>query len=194
MPVKVLVPAMSSKAKVLIVDDSRSFRSALKDVLSACDDIDVVGSVFSGERALEFIRKSPPDLVTLDVTMPGMDGLETLRAIRQFNSSRPDQAPVGVIMVSVSTTEGAQVTAEALQQGALTFVHKPQGNTVEASVAALAQQLVGKIRQCSQRGFLARRERGEPGGVSPRGTETPEPTKPRDTAKAPERSGPIAPW
>ncbi len=109
----------------------------------------MVGSVWNGQRALEFIRDHPPDLVTLDVSMPGMDGLETLRAIQQFNASRPNSPPVGVIMVSVSTSAGARVTVDALQQGAFDFVAKPASPSPEANLDSLAQELVGKIRQIS---------------------------------------------
>ncbi len=137
---------MAHKAKVLIVDDSRCFRAALEQLLAGCDDLEVVGSVYSGQRALEFIQRSPPDLVTLDVLMPGMDGLETLRAIQQLNRSRPDSPPVGVIMVSIATQEGARVTVEALQLGAFDFVAKPAGVTVEENLQALARELIGKIR------------------------------------------------
>ena len=86
--------------RVLIVDDSRIFRAALQDALEGRAGIRVVGSVWSGEKALEFIRQSPPDLVTLDVNMPGRGGLETLSDIQAFNASRPDLPPVGVLLVS----------------------------------------------------------------------------------------------
>src|SRR5262245_34711874 len=98
--------AMPEKIKVLIVDDSRLFRSALEEALHGQDDITVVGSVFSGAKALEFVRQSPPDVVTLDVEMPGMDGLETLQKIQQFNHA------IGVVMVSAFTRRGADITVK----------------------------------------------------------------------------------
>ena len=81
--------------RVLIVDDSRIFRSALEDALKEQPGIRVVGSVWSGEKAVEFVRDSPPDLVTLDLNMPGRGGLETLSDIQAVEclSSRP--APGG---------------------------------------------------------------------------------------------------
>src|SRR5947209_19664479 len=98
---------MPEPINVLIVDDSRLFRCALERALADVDGVRVVGSVFSGDKALEFIRATPPDLVTLDVEMPGRNGLETLQAIQQLNRSGSDTPPVGVIMVSRFTKEGA---------------------------------------------------------------------------------------
>ena len=132
--------------RILIVDDSRLFRSALEDVLRDLPGIAVAGSVFSGEKALAAIRESPPDLVTLDVEMPGMDGLQTLEQIQEFNRSRPGERPVGVIMVSAFTRRGEQVTINALQAGAFDFVAKPSGGSVEENLASLRVELQAKIR------------------------------------------------
>jgi two-component system chemotaxis response regulator CheB len=150
---------MSEAARVLIVDDSRIFRAAIEGVLRGQDDITVAGSVFSGAKALEFIRQHPPDVVTLDVEMPGMNGLETLEAIQQFNRSRGSAAEIGVLMVSAFTKRGAEVTVQALQAGAFDVVAKPSGTTGEASLEALRNDLVPKLRA-----FLTRRRRaaGQP--------------------------------
>ena len=93
-------------------------------------------------------------MVTLDVEMPGMDGLETLRAIRRFNATRAPGTEVGVIMVSAHTKRGAEVTIRALQDGAFDFVTKPTGQRPEENLLHLRQQLTGKIRL-----FLAGRRR-----------------------------------
>jgi two-component system, chemotaxis family, protein-glutamate methylesterase/glutaminase len=137
---------MTDAAKILIVDDSRIFRSALEASLSGEADIAVVGSVFSGEKAIQFIRATPPDVVTLDVQMPGMDGLQTLRAIQQFNAIRPSGSEIGVIMVSAFTREGADVTIGALQAGAFDFVAKPSAASSEESLSLLRRDLSPKIR------------------------------------------------
>src|SRR3954452_17051165 len=100
--------------RVLIVDDSRIFRAALQDALEGRADVRVVGSVWSGEKAVEFVRQSPPELVTLDMHMPGRGGLETLGDIQALNASRPDLPPVGVLLVSALTERGAAVTVEGL--------------------------------------------------------------------------------
>jgi two-component system, chemotaxis family, protein-glutamate methylesterase/glutaminase len=137
---------MPDRISVLVVDDSRLFRSALEQALGDQDDVGVVGSVFSGEKALDFIRNSPPDVVTLDVEMPGMDGLATLEKIQLLNQSRPPSKHVGVIMVSAFTRRGAQVTIRALQAGAFDFVTKPAGASAEESLATLRAELLSKVR------------------------------------------------
>ncbi|HVS36106.1 MAG TPA: chemotaxis-specific protein-glutamate methyltransferase CheB [Gemmataceae bacterium] len=143
---------MPGPARVLIVDDSRIFRAALAEALTGQEGIVVVGSVFSGEKALEFLRASPVDVVTLDVEMPGLDGLQTLAAIQRLNASRPLEAEIGVIMVSAFTSRGADVTVRALQAGAFDFVTKPSSARAESNLAELRRQLTCQIRL-----FLARR-------------------------------------
>jgi two-component system chemotaxis response regulator CheB len=131
--------------RVLIVDDSRIFRAALQDALEGRAGIRVVGSVWSGDKALEFIRHSPPDLVTLDVNMPGQGGLETLSDIQDLNASRPDLPPVRVLLVSALTERGAAITVEGLQRGAFDFIRKPDGPDEKANAVLLQQQLFEKI-------------------------------------------------
>lgn len=143
---------MAPAARILIVDDSRTFRAALEAALSGADGIVVAGSVFNGEKALEFIRATPPDLVTLDVDMPGLDGLQILQAIQQFNRGLPAEAEIGVIMLSAFTRRGADVTVRALQAGAFDFVTKPSGVSPEDSIAQLRREVVPRINL-----FLARR-------------------------------------
>ncbi len=137
--------------RVLIVDDSRIFRAALQEALEGRPGIRVVGSVWSGEKALEFLRLSPPDLVTLDVNMPGRGGLETLTDIQEVNASRPGQPPIGVVLVSALTSRGAATTVEGLQRGAFDFIRKPDGPDEKANAALLQQQLFEKIDLFAQR-------------------------------------------
>jgi two-component system, chemotaxis family, protein-glutamate methylesterase/glutaminase len=149
----------SEPLRVLIVDDSRIFRSALEGALKGHTGVRVVGSVWSGEKAVSFVRDTPPDLVTLDLNMPGQGGLETLSDIRRLNAARPDLPPVGVLIVSALTERGAAVTVEALARGAFDFIRKPDGPDEEANSAALRQELLDKI------GLFARR-RGRTGGAA----------------------------
>jgi len=131
--------------RILIVDDSRIFRAAMEDALAARANLRVVGSVWSGEKALEFIRQSPPDLVTLDVNMPGQGGLKTLTDSQEFNASRPDLRPIRVLLVSALTARGAATTLEGLERGAFDFIRKPDGPDETANAILLRQQLLEKI-------------------------------------------------
>ena len=134
------------KIKILIVDDSRIFRSAVAEGLAGADDIEVIGSVWNGIKALEFIRATPPDLVTLDIEMPVMDGLETLQAIQKINAARGANQQIGVIMLSSHTVEGADITVKALEAGAFDFIPKPEGTDLMENIRVLGRQLVTKIR------------------------------------------------
>jgi two-component system, chemotaxis family, protein-glutamate methylesterase/glutaminase len=141
----------SEPLKILIVDDSRIFRSALESALKAHPGVRVVGSVWSGDKAVEFVRDSPPDLVTLDLSMPGRGGLETLNDIRQMNAARPELPPVGVLLVSALTERGAAITVEGLARGAFDFIRKPDGPDVSANASILQQQLFEKIDLFAQK-------------------------------------------
>ena len=160
------------KTKLLIVDDSRIFRNAIEESLASENDIEVVGSVWNGVKAIEFIQSNPPDLVTLDVEMPDMDGLETLKAIQKINASSIVSRPIGVIMLSSHTQKGADTTVKALEMGAFDFISKPEGKNLKENIEILRRQLVVKIRY-----FASKRIAGpaEPRIVVPPPTEiTPE--------------------
>ena len=135
----------SNPLRILIVDDSRIFRSTLEKALKEHPGVRVVGSVWSGEKAVEFVRDSPPDLVSLDLNMPGRNGLDTLSDIRELNASRPDRPPVGVLLVSALTDRGAAITVEGLARGAFDFIRKPEGPDDQANARSLQQQLFEKI-------------------------------------------------
>jgi two-component system chemotaxis response regulator CheB len=121
--------------RILVVDDTSLYRKLLSDVLATLDDVEVVGTANNGTIALAKIAQCRPDLLTLDVEMPAMNGLETLRQLRQI-------APqVEVIMVSAHTTHGARVTMAALELGAVDFITKPEGKNLEHNIAELKRQL-----------------------------------------------------
>jgi two-component system chemotaxis response regulator CheB len=171
---------MGDPTRVLIVDDSRIFRAVLESSLAGFDDVVVTGSVFSGERALQVLRASPPDMVTLDIEMPGLSGLETLLEIQRFNATRPPGSEVGVIMVSAHTRYGADVTIKALSAGAFDFVPKPTGANQDDNLSLLRHQLLPKIRA-----WAARRRRGGPAPP----TVTPPPVRVRQsTLRRPVRA------
>ncbi len=107
--------------RVLVADDSILYRKTLKDILSAVEGVEVIDTAVNGADALEKIVRLKPDLVTLDVEMPEMDGLEVLRRLKQQRSES------AVIMCSSLTSAGAATTIEALNQGAFDFIAKPDG-------------------------------------------------------------------
>ena len=132
---------------------------ALQSALEGRADIRVVGSVWNGEKAVEFVRHSPPDLVTLDVNMPGRGGLETLSDIQAFNASRPDLPPVGVLLVSALTERGAAITVEGLERGAFDFIRKPDGPDEKGNAAPAATAVVREDRSLRAAPRTAREHR-----------------------------------
>ncbi len=129
------------RIRILIVDDSAVMRSLLRAVVSIDARLEVAGTAADGASALNLLQTSQPDIILLDVEMPVMDGLETLRALRQRWSRIP------VIMCSSLTQRGAKVTIEALACGAADYVTKPSGQSDrETALRKLAQELIPKIR------------------------------------------------
>ena len=133
-----MVPA--SRTRILIVDDSAVMRSLLRSVISSDAGLEVAGTAADGASALGCIENLRPGLVLLDVEMPVMDGLATLRELRRRGHKMP------VIMCSSLTQRGAKVTIEALASGASDYVAKPAGQSDRATaMRALAQDLTPKI-------------------------------------------------
>lgn len=131
-----------SPIRVLVVDDSVVVRKIVSDSLKDDPQIEVVGTASNGSIALQRIRHFRPDVVTLDIEMPEMDGLETLRRIRK------DFPDIHVIMLSSLTERGAAVTIEALALGAKDYLTKPsQGSSQELILRNLKHDLLLKIKQ-----------------------------------------------
>jgi two-component system chemotaxis response regulator CheB len=107
--------------RVVIVDDSALFRTLLRNVCGDIPDCQIVASLGDGRTAIDKIRELQPDLVTLDVEMPDMNGIEVLRELKRRGIRVP------VVMVSRFTTAGAQVTTDALIEGAFVFSLKAAG-------------------------------------------------------------------
>lgn len=106
--------------RVLIVDDSVFMRSMLKSALDGAPGIEVVGTAMNGQDGLKKIASLKPDVVTLDVEMPGLSGLEVLERVMK-------DGPLPIVMVSTKTQKGAQATLDALRLGAVDYVAKPLG-------------------------------------------------------------------
>jgi two-component system chemotaxis response regulator CheB len=145
--------AANRKIRILIVDDSVVMRSLLRSVIMADVGLEVAGTAGDGETALSVLQSLRPDLVLLDVEMPVMDGLVTLRKLRAQGHNMP------VIMCSSLTQRGAKVTIEALACGASDYVAKPAGQASrEAAIKTLSQDLLPKIDalfiQQQQQAFL----------------------------------------
>lgn len=129
--------------KVLVVDDSAFMRKAISTMLEKDPAITVVGVARNGEEGLELVRKHDPDVVTLDIEMPRMDGLTALRHI-MMESPRP------VLMISSLTTEGAESTLKALELGAVDFIPK-QLSRVSLDIVKIERDLVDKVKTVAQR-------------------------------------------
>ncbi|MBZ5687772.1 MAG: chemotaxis response regulator protein-glutamate methylesterase [Acidobacteriia bacterium] len=137
--------------QVLIVDDSVVVRRLLCDALASAPDIKVAGTASNGAIALARIPQLNPDIITLDIEMPGLDGIQTLLEIRKLYPKLP------VIMCSTLTERGAAITLEALSAGASDYVTKPSNTSSLANAMdQLRQELVAKITS------LAGRRRSSP--------------------------------
>jgi two-component system chemotaxis response regulator CheB len=127
--------------RILVVDDSVVIRKLLSDTLSADRALEVVGTASDGRIALAKIPLLKPDLITLDIEMPGMDGLETLVAIRKLYPRLP------VIMFSTLTEHGAAATLDALSLGASDYATKPSNTgSPEVAIERIRAELIPKIR------------------------------------------------
>jgi two-component system, chemotaxis family, protein-glutamate methylesterase/glutaminase len=162
---------LMKKARVLIVDDAALIRRIITDALSAEPTIEVAGEAEDGRTALLRIAQLKPDLVTLDIELPGMNGLETLREIRKAYPRLP------VIMFSAFTERGAADTLEALHNGASDYVTKPASSGGKAlAKERICQDLIPKIRSLCRVGPEAGTGRAgaapKPFSMRPLGTAT----------------------
>lgn len=124
----------------MVVDDTIVYRKIISDVLAEIPYIEVVGSASNGKIALARMKVLKPDLLTLDVEMPEMNGIEVLEAIRQT------ELDVGVIMLSSLTTRGGNLTMQALELGAFDFITKPMDGAMEENKALIRSSLTPLLR------------------------------------------------
>ncbi|WP_025323805.1 chemotaxis-specific protein-glutamate methyltransferase CheB [Deferrisoma camini] len=175
------------KHKILVVDDSALMRKYLRQMLETQDDFEV-HTARDGEDALRQIRELDPDVVTLDINMPVMDGLTCLSHIMT-------EFPRPVVMVSSLTEKGALATFEALELGAVDYLPKPDG-TVSLRIKDLTDELVAKVRAALRakrrpRRKTRAREEGLPkrsvgGRASPKSSTRPSTASPAEWAAAEE--------
>lgn len=138
-------------ARVLIVDDSAFMRNVLSSMLSSDPEIKIVGKARDGIEAIELVEKLKPDVVTMDVEMPRMDGISALRHIMEKN-------PVPVIMVSSLTVEGAIVTLDALELGAVDFIPKNLSD-LSVNIVKIKKILIEKVKNIARSNALKKRIR-----------------------------------
>ncbi len=126
------------KIRVLVVDDSALVRSLLSEIINRHSDMECVGAANDPLMAREMIRELNPDVLTLDIEMPRMDGLDFLGRLMRLR-------PMPVVMISTLTERGAEATMKALELGAVDFVSKPRIGVVDG-LGELSDQIVDKVR------------------------------------------------
>ncbi|MCP4146274.1 MAG: response regulator, partial [bacterium] len=132
---------MSKKHKLLIVDDSIVIRSFLKDLFSELTDFEIIGTAANPYKARDIMRKSWPDVITLDIEMPRMNGIDFLKKIMRSR-------PTPVVMVSSLTKKRAPITLEALELGAIDYFSKPGVSSWEV-LEKSKEEIVTKVRNAA---------------------------------------------
>jgi|YNPMSStandDraft_2_1061718.scaffolds.fasta_scaffold00006_35 two-component system chemotaxis response regulator CheB len=128
-----------NKIKVLIVDDSALMRKLLSEILSSDPEIEIISTAINGKFALQKLSTLKPDIITLDIEMPEMNGLDFLREKNRLNDNTP------VIVISSLTSEGSKVTIEALELGAKDYIHKPSGS-ISLDIKDIKDEIILKIK------------------------------------------------
>lgn len=131
------------KIRVLIVDDSAVVRSVLAELLSAEASIEVVGAAVDPYDARDKIKQLKPDVLTLDIEMPKMDGITFLKNLMKLN-------PMPVVMLSSLTHDGADATLQALELGAVDYIAKPAAAESDTALKLFQQELISKIQMAAQ--------------------------------------------
>ena len=132
----------TQKIKVLVADDSAFMRMILTDIINGDPALTVIDAAKNGEEACKLAKELKPDVITLDVEMPFMDGLTALEKIMQ-------ERPTPVVMLSALTQKGATATIAALEIGAVDFIAKPSGN-VSVDFTKLSQEIIAKIKTAAK--------------------------------------------
>jgi len=134
--------ANNRKTRVLVTDDSAFMRRAIRQMLEEEPDIEVVAVAHDGKMAVEYAKQHEPDVITLDIEMPVMDGLTALRHIMR-------QTPTQVLMISSLTTEGSVASLQALRMGAADVIAK-EHSTCAANILEIKEHLVKCVRELAK--------------------------------------------
>lgn len=137
------------KIKTLIIDDSAFMRKSLQIMLESDPQIEIVDTARDGIQGIELIKKHRPDVVTLDIEMPRMDGLTALKKIMQ-------ECPTAVIMVSSLTSEGAESTIKAMELGAVDFIPK-ELSFVNVNIIKIKEDIISKVKTIGRQSRLKNR-------------------------------------
>src|SRR5271169_53972 len=135
-------PTANKKFKVLIVDDSAFMRKVLETIFNADDQLAVVGHAKDGREALTLAESLKPDVITMDINMPHMDGLQATAQIMTTN-------PRPIVIVSSESRDGAASTLKALELGAIEFVAKPSSG-IDLDMQSVKEDLVRKVRMAAK--------------------------------------------
>ena len=147
----------ANKTRVLVIDDSALVRQVLTEILGSDPDIEVVGAASDPFVARDEIKRLNPDVLTLDVEMPRMDGITFLSNLMRLR-------PMPVVMVSSLTEQGADVTLNALELGAVDFVTKPKFD-VSHGLAEYASEIIGKVKTASRARVRSQQDVSSTSGV-----------------------------
>lgn len=162
--------------KVLVVDDTALYRKIVADVLAELPDVQVVGTALNGKMALSKIAALQPDLLTLDVEMPEMNGLEVLEQLQR------QRLPVGALMLSTLTTQGGDMTVKALELGAFDFIPKPQDGSLAANKLAIKTAIGPMLKAFARQREIKKLLRGAPAAL-PRSAPVVAPTTRKTTGE-----------
>jgi len=161
------------KLRVLVVDDSMFMRRMITDLLQQDAELEVVGTAKNGQEGLEMARQLKPDVITLDVEMPVMDGVTMLQRLMQ-------EQPTPVLMLSSLTKEGAEVTLKCLELGAVDFVTKPSGS-ISMDLYKISSQIIEKVKVAARARVVVAPTAARPAAAPP----TPAVLTGRSTPNAP---------
>src|ERR1700694_1889789 len=137
-----MAPAPNKKFRVLVVDDSAFMRKVLEGIFNADDQLQVVGHAKDGREAISLAESLKPDIITMDINMPHVDGLQATAQIMTTN-------PRPIVIVSSESKDGAASTLKALELGAIEFVAKPS-SAIDLDMQSIKEDLLRKVRMAAK--------------------------------------------